>query len=477
MIVAVVGTGYVGLITGLCLADAGFRVHGIDRNEVLCSRLNSGIATIHEAGLEPLLKRVLRREFASFTSDLSVISEADMVFVAVGTPTDERTGEADLSALRGVVVEMAPFLKSGVTVVVKSTVPVGTNRAVAGILREARPDLDFSVASNPEFLREGSAIQDFNHADRIVCGVSDEAARRKFTALYAHWVARGTTLAFTSPENAELSKYAANAFLAMKVTFINEMADLCEAAGGDVEHVAALMGMDARIGRSFLQAGPGYGGSCFPKDTNALVSSAAKLGVDASLVRATVAANESRKRRMAERVIAALGGVADKRIAVLGIAFKAGTDDVRDSVSLELLPRLQEAGASIRAHDPKAMSAAAKLLPDVSWHESALEAAVGCDAVLLLTDWPDYALIPPVALAKTMRGKHLFDFRNLFSAAEVSAAGLLHVSIGRGADVGGGPLEIESAPQQQEGAAIHLLGRPVREFAPQALEAAPSVVG
>ena len=329
---------------------------------------------------------------------------------------------------------MAPLLNDGVTIVIKSTVPVGTSAAVASMMSLLRPDLDFAVASNPEFLREGSAVEDFMNADRIVCGVRDEPTRQKFERLYRNLVQRGSRLAFTTPENAELCKYASNAFLAMKITFINEIADICEAADADVDHVAALMGMDRRIGNGFLKAGPGFGGSCFPKDARALLATATRLGAEASLVRATISANDRRKMRLAEEILGVFDGAkADVKIAVLGVTFKAGTDDVRDAPSLEIIPHLQAAGVEIHAHDPKGMANAATHLPGVTWHASAQAAVRGADAVVILTEWPEYAALPLPEIADAMKGNRLFDLRNMLSPAAAEAAGLVYRGIGRAA--------------------------------------------
>jgi len=436
MIITVIGTGYVGLVTGACLAELGFDVNCIDKNPAIVERLNAGQATIHEDGLEAILGRARRNGTIRFHSEYAeAIAAADMIFLAVGTPTRPGSDEADLSYLDAALAELAPHLHEGQTVVVKSTVPVGTNDRLQAMLDARRPGLDVSLASNPEFLREGSAVKDFFGADRIVAGVRDERSRAHFIALYRPLVEQGAPLVFTTPANAELAKYASNAFLALKIAYINEIADFCEVTGADVEHVSTLMGMDSRIGAAFLKAGPGYGGSCFPKDTLALLASARRHGVAARLVETTVAANDERKERLVERVLASLGAeVMGKRVAVLGIAFKANTDDVRQSTALSMIPMLQAAGVTVHAHDPLGRKNAERELTDVTWFDDALAALRDVDAAVILTDWPEYAALRPEEIALALAGAPLHDLRNLLTAETGRRASPAYRGIGRGAE-------------------------------------------
>jgi len=345
--------------------------------------------------------------------------------------------------------ELAPRLTGNSTLVLKSTVPVGTNEAIAGLMKTLRPDITVPVASNPEFLREGSAVSDFLKADRIVVGVNDDISRERMIAAYAPWQNKGTRLVITTPQNAELSKYAANAFLAAKITFINEIADVCEAVGGDVEDVASMIGMDHRIGPDFLRAGPGYGGSCFPKDTLALAATARKAGRPSSLVEATIQANASRKAALAEYIIGSLVTVERApRVAVFGITFKAGTDDVRDAPGLEIVHRLQRAGAEISIHDPVGHENGSRQITGASWHDEPLDAAADADAVVVMTEWPQFREIDLQVLADRMAGDRLFDLRNLFDAGAARAAGLTYYGVGRGA--AGGPLQELTLPFEGE---------------------------
>ena len=341
------------------------------------------------------------------------------------------------------MADLAPHLTSSSVVVVKCTVPVGTNRQVRERLAELRPDLDISVASNPEFLREGSAVRDFFEADRIVCGVSDSRARDALQKAYGGLIRKPTQLVFTTPESAELSKYAANAFLAMKVSFINEIADLCERSGADVGHVSQIIGMDHRIAAEFLQAGPGYGGSCFPKDTRALAMAAETLGAPVRLVETAIDINARRKSLLASRIMKAIAnGGSVKTVAVLGIAFKANTDDVRDAPSLEMIPLLQAAGCRVHAHDPACREKAASRLPGVEWFDDPIAAAEGAHATVILTDWDDYRVLDLDMLSHAMVGRHLFDFRNFIDEADAKAAGLILHGVGRGHSEASVPLEI-----------------------------------
>lgn len=432
MKVALIGTGYVGLVTGVCLADVGHDVTCIDRDPAIVDSLGRGIPTIHEAGLKELLARDIAAGAIGFSSDIAAISDAGIVMLAVGTPTDPQSGETDLSAIMAALRAIAPHLRDDAVIAVKSTVPVGTNRRLAEEMGRLRPHFGGSVVSNPEFLREGTAIADFFGADRIVCGVRNENARRRMAELYRPLAARGVRLVFTTPENAELAKYASNAFLATKLAFVNEMADLCEASGANVADVAALMGMDQRIGSAFLNAGPGFGGSCFPKDIASLRTSAAQRGVSLRLVDATIAANAARKQSMADRVLAELAGPGPRRVAVLGISFKAGTDDVRESPALDVIGRLLEAGIEVHAHDPQARRAGAPELAGVRWFDRPIDATRGAAATVVMTEWPQYKAMSLAELAASMSGKLLFDMRNILSPSAARSAGLDYRCIGGG---------------------------------------------
>jgi UDPglucose 6-dehydrogenase len=452
MRIAMIGTGYVGLVTGVCLSEFGFEVTCVEQDGGKVAALKRGEPPIYEPGLDALMSRNTQR--LAFTTDLpAAVAEADVVFIAVGTP--ERRGgdgEADLSYVHGAARQIARAIRPGTTVAIKSTVVVGTARAVRATMEAEAPGLDFSIASNPEFLREGSAIEDFMRPDRVVVGVEDGRGEEALRRLYRPLNLRETPLVVTGLEDAELIKYAANAFLAMKITFINEVADLCEKSGGNVQEVARSIGMDNRIGSKFLHPGPGYGGSCFPKDTRALASVASRLGARLSLVEAAVQANETRVRGLAGRVIAAAGGsVAGRVVAVLGVAFKPNTDDVREAASLTLVPALQAAGATVRAHDPQAMAAAAPLLPGVTWCADAYQAADGADILVVLTEWNEYRGLALSRVAMAMRGRLIVDLRNVFRLDEVADTGFRYVSVGRPV-VGGQtpPLVADSAEKHAE---------------------------
>ncbi|MEZ5839962.1 MAG: UDP-glucose/GDP-mannose dehydrogenase family protein [Hyphomicrobiales bacterium] len=435
MRIAMIGTGYVGLVSGACFSEFGFETTCVDVDSAKIEGLKRGEIPIYEPGLDALVERNAAEGRLKFTTELkSAVAEADAVFIAVGTPSRRGDGEADLAYVFAAAEQIAEAARNGVVVVIKSTVVVGTNRRVKEAIQKARPDLDFSMASNPEFLREGSAIEDFMRPNRVVVGVEDERAREVMRRLYRPLYLRETPMVVTSLENAELIKYASNAFLAMKVTFINEVADLCEAVGGNVQEVAAALGLDQRIGSKFLHAGPGFGGSCFPKDTRAFAATGQNHGAPQQLVEAVIAVNEARKERMADRIIAALGGAgaaAGKTVGVLGLAFKPNTDDVREAPSLAIVPRLQAAGITVRAHDPEAMEQARPLLADVVWCDSALAAAEGADAVVVLTEWNAYRGIDPNRLAAAMRGRELIDLRNVFRVEDLAGSGLRLTSIGR----------------------------------------------
>lgn len=433
MRITMIGTGYVGLVSGVCFSEFGFNVTCVDVDKTKVDRLKAGEVPIYEPGLDDLLQRNTASGRLSFTTDLkSAVENSDVVFIAVGTPSRRGDGEADLSYVYQAARDIARHLPHGGLVVTKSTVVVGTNQAVKDIIAEERPDLDFSVASNPEFLREGSAIEDFMRPDRVVVGVHDERGEDLMRRLYRPLYLRETPVVVTSLENAELIKYAANAFLALKITFINEVADLCEKVGGNVQDVARAIGMDGRIGSKFLHAGPGFGGSCFPKDTRAFASTAQKYEAPVSLIEQVITVNEDRKRKMAERILASLGdNPAGKTVAVLGIAFKPNTDDVREAPSLTIIPILQEHGVTVRAHDPEAMDAARDLVSDVQWCDDPYEAADGAHCLAVLTEWNTYRALDLNHIGNSMTQKVMVDLRNIYDPVEMANADFTYVSIGR----------------------------------------------
>ncbi|GBQ86196.1 UDP-glucose dehydrogenase family protein [Asaia krungthepensis] len=440
MRIAMIGGGYVGLVSGACFAEFGTDVVIVEADHDKLAALRAGSIPIYEPGLDKIVSANTAAGRLAFTDDLAgVIDSVDAVFIAVGTPTRRGDGHADLTYVYEATRQIARHASKGLLVVTKSTVPVGTGREVARILREERPELAFSVASNPEFLREGNAIGDFMRPDRVIIGIDDSApdqgahASALMRQLYRPLYLIETPIVMTGLETAELTKYAANAFLAMKVTFINEMADLCEAVGGNIHDVARGMGLDQRIGRKFLHAGPGYGGSCFPKDTRALTAIARDAGAPSRLVEATVAINEDRKSAMAERVIALCDGtVRGKTIAILGLTFKPDTDDMREASSLPLIHRLIGEGAHIKAFDPEGMRAARPLLPEaVIYASSAQEAATEADALVVLTEWNEFRAIAPAKLKAAMRGTAIADFRNIWDPAALRDAGFTYRSIGR----------------------------------------------
>ncbi|TCZ65403.1 UDP-glucose dehydrogenase family protein [Roseicella aquatilis] len=438
MRIAMVGAGYVGLVSGACFAEFGVDVCILDTDATKIEALRAGRIPIYEPGLDALVQENARDGRLRFTTDLAeAVEGADAVFLAVGTPSRRGDGHADLSFVFAAAEQVARAARGPLVLVTKSTVPVGTGRRVQEIVRAARPDLSIEVASNPEFLREGSAIGDFMRPDRVVIGTMEgEGGERAMTVLrrlYRPLNLIEVPILATRIETAELIKYAANAFLATKITFINEIADLCERVGADVHDVARGMGLDGRIGRKFLHAGPGFGGSCFPKDTLALARTAQDAGAPVRLVETTIAVNEARKASMAERVIAACGGsVAGKTIAVLGLTFKPETDDMRDAASLVVVPRLAEAGAQIRAFDPAGMGHAKPMLPgSVQYATSALDAATGADALVLLTEWNEFRALSPQRLRQAMRGHVLLDLRNVYDPEAMRAAGFHYASIGR----------------------------------------------
>ena len=434
MKITMIGGGYVGLVSGACFADLGVEVCVVESDADKLALLNAGRMPIYEPGLERLVTENVAAGRLRFTSDLAEgVAGVEAVFIAVGTPTRRGDGHADVSYVNAAAEQVARALTGYAVIVTKSTVPVGTGRRIAEIMRLARPDLEFDVASNPEFLREGSAIGDFMRPDRVVIGCESDRAREILRRLYRPLSLIEAPILFTGIETAELTKYAANSFLAMKVTFINEMADLCEKVGADVHDVARGIGMDGRIGRKFLHPGPGYGGSCFPKDTLALVRIAQDWGAPSRLVEATVAVNDARKAGMAARVIAACGGsVRGKTIAVLGLTFKPETDDMRDAPSIPIVSRLVEEGAKLQAFDPEGAAAARPLLPaGVLYGTDALQTVEGADALVVVTEWNEFRAISPQRLVELMRGRVVVDLRNVFDPAAMLAAGLDYSSIGR----------------------------------------------
>ncbi len=432
MKLAMIGTGYVGLVSGVCFAEFGFHVTCVDKNPSIIERLTAGKVTIFEPGLDELMARNIRDGRLEFSTDLATsVADADVILIAVGTPSRRGDGEADLQYIEAAADEIAAAMKPGAVVVIKSTVVVGTNARIRDRIAAARPGVQFSMVSNPEFLREGSAIEDFMRPDRVVVGVDDERGKAAMQRLYRPLYLRETPMVVTSLENAEIIKYAANAFLAMKVTFINQVADLCEKTGGNVQEVARAIGMDNRISSKFLHAGPGFGGSCFPKDTRAFAATGKKYDAPQSLIEEVIAVNEARKQSMAERIVAAAHESGTKIVAVLGIAFKPNTDDIRESPSLDIVTAIQKAGISVRAHDPEAMEAAKSVLPDVTWCGSAYEAAQGAGVVALLTEWNAYRALDLKRLASVMEGKVLMDLRNVYKADDVVGTGLDYRSVGR----------------------------------------------
>ena len=433
MRIAMIGTGYVGLVSGVCFSDFGHDVTCVDKVAAKIDMLKAGQVPIYEPGLDALMSKNVGDGRLSFTTDLAqAVKDADAVFIAVGTPTRRGDGHADLSYVYAAAEEIARALDHYAVVVVKSTVPVGTNREVERIIRAARPDLEFDVASNPEFLREGAAIEDFMRPDRVVVGAESERAREVMRALYRPLSLRETPMVFTTLESAELIKYAANAFLATKITFINEMADLCEKVGGNVQDVAKGMGLDGRIGGKFLHAGPGYGGSCFPKDTLALTRTGQQHNAPIRIVETVVAVNDARKRAMAQKIVDAMGGsLANRKIAVLGVTFKPDTDDMRDAPSLTIVPALIGGGASVTVCDPQGRHEGGALLPGVAWADDPYEAASGADAVVIITEWNMFRALDMRRLRDGMAGSVMVDLRNIYRPAEAKAAGFDYISVGR----------------------------------------------
>jgi UDPglucose 6-dehydrogenase len=433
MRIVMVGTGYVGLVTGACFSEFGVDVTCVDKDAAKIDRLNNGGMPIFEPGLDKLVETNVKAGRLHFTTDLGkAVPGADAVFIAVGTPSRRGDGHADLSYVYAAAEEIGRALTGYAVVVTKSTVPVGTGREVARRIRSVRPDAQFDVASNPEFLREGAAIGDFMRPDRVVIGTESERAREVMRQLYRPLYLIETPIVFTSLETSELIKYAANTFLAAKITFINEIADLCEKVGADVHDVAKGIGLDGRIGKKFLHPGPGYGGSCFPKDTLALVKTAQDHGAPLRIIETVVDINDKRKKAMAARVIAACGGsVAGKTVAVLGLTFKPNTDDMRDSPSLDILPALTQAGAKIVAYDPEGMREAAHMLPGIAMAADAYAAMDGADCAVIITEWNEFRALQLDRVKKLLKKPVIVDLRNCYSPADMKAAGFDYTSIGR----------------------------------------------
>ena len=434
MNVVMIGAGYVGLVSGACFAEFGANVTCVDVAQDKIDKLNAGGIPIYEPGLDDLVKRNADAGRLKFSTELGPnVSEADLVFIAVGTPTRRGDGHADLSYVYAAAKEIASHLNGYTVIVDKSTVPVGTARQVKRIIEETNPDADFDVASNPEFLREGAAIGDFMRPDRVVLGVESDRAKALLSELYRPINLIEAPIMFTELESAELIKYASNAFLATKISFINEISQLCEAVGADVQAVAKGMGMDGRIGRKFLHAGPGYGGSCFPKDTLALIRIAQEHGVSSRIVETVVEVNAAQKARMVQKIRAAIGGSeAGKTIAVLGLTFKPETDDMRDSPALAILPALADKGATVRAHDPQDVEEAKPLLPDsITYVDDIYETLEDADAVVLMTEWNAYRGLDMDEVKKRMKGNAFIDLRNVYEPEAMKEAGFEYVCVGR----------------------------------------------
>jgi len=433
MKICMIGAGYVGLVSAVCFSEFGWTVTCVDKEASRVDSLKRGEIPIYEPGLDDLMVRNVAAKRLYFTQDLAAAAgDADLIFLAVGTPMRRGDGHADLSYVFAAVEEIAPYLTGFTVITTKSTVPVGTSREIERRLRALRPDADFAVCSNPEFLREGSAIQDFTHPDRVLVGCDNVRARQVMERLYKPLALRNAPLMFVNRESAELAKYAANAFLAMKISFINEVADLCEEVGANVQEVASAIGKDRRIGDKFLHPGPGYGGSCFPKDVSALARTAREHRAPLSLIEQVGRVNDERKIAMAGRIERAAGGsVRDKTVAVLGVTFKPNTDDMRDASSLVILPMLIEKGARVQVYDPQGRKHGGPLLEGVVWCEDALSAAAGADVTVVLTEWNEFRALNLQALKSAMRGNALVDLRNIFQPQDAIEAGFVYSSIGR----------------------------------------------
>jgi UDPglucose 6-dehydrogenase len=433
MRIAMVGAGYVGLVSGACIADFGHQVTCIDKDSIKISALNAGEIPIYEPGLDEIVRSNVRQGRLSFATDLSeILDEADAVFIAVGTPSRRGDGHADLSYVYAATREIALALTRFTVVITKSTVPVGTGDEIERIIRELRPEIDFAVVSNPEFLREGAAIHDFKHPDRIVVGTDDERARAILAEIYRPLYLNRAPIVFTGRRTAELIKYAANAFLATKVTFINEIADLCERVGADVQEVARGIGLDNRIGSKFLHPGPGFGGSCFPKDLRALIKTAHDYDVPMRILEAVETVNDTRKRAMARKVSSVFGGVLrGKTIAILGLTFKPNTDDVREAPSVALITALQDMGARVRAYDPVGMEQAKQILADVTYCQGPYDCVEEADAVAIITEWEQFRALDLERLRDLMACPVMVDLRNVYRPEDVKKYGFAYTSVGR----------------------------------------------
>ncbi len=433
MNIAMIGSGYVGLVSGACFADFGHNVICVDADAGKIARLKAGEIPIYEPGLDELVANNVEQKRLSFTTELEAsVKNADAVFIAVGTPSRRGDGHADLSFVYAAAQTIASALEGFTVVVNKSTVPVGTGDEVERIIREVNPDADFAVVSNPEFLREGAAIQDFKRPDRVVIGIEDPRAKEVMEEIYRPLSLNAPPLVFVGRRTSELTKYAANAFLATKITFINEIADLCEKVGADVQEVARGIGLDKRIGGKFLHAGPGYGGSCFPKDTLALIKTGQDEGASLRIVETVVAVNDARKRAMARKVINALGGsVRGKKIALLGLAFKPNTDDMRDAPSLAIVASLAGDGAKLHAYDPESMEQARPLMPEVTFHDNAYSALEGAEALAIVTEWDAFRALDLDRVKSLLKQPIIVDLRNVYRPADVRKRGFTYVSVGR----------------------------------------------
>lgn len=435
MEICVIGAGYVGLVTAACLAKIGHKVVCVERDISRVENLLRGVCPIYEPGLPEIIENMQHQRVLRFTADMKdAVQSADAIFIAVGTPSRD-DGSSDISQVLDCASQVAEYAEHGAVIITKSTVPVGTNKVIRRVVQSARPNARLKVASNPEFLREGSAVKDFDEPDRIVIGFSEKSAGEVLKKIYKPLTDKGFQLVQTSCENAEIIKYASNAFLALKVTFANELSDLCEAAGGNMEDVAHGVGLDGRIGPKFLNAGPGYGGSCFPKDTRAMAYMGRKFRARQTLVETVVERNETRKQQIAQRILLALGAnVKTKSVCVWGIAFKANTDDIRDAPALTIIKHLEDAGVKVRAHDPKAMNAARKALPKTRFFATPQEAARGVDMIVVLTEWAEYKDVAFKPLADVVKGRLIADFRNLLPRNAVTAAGFQLFTVGKGMD-------------------------------------------
>lgn len=433
MKITIIGTGYVGLVSGVCFSDFGHTVTCVDKNVDKIDMLNKGEIPIYEPGLDELVSKNVKEGRLFFATELEeAVKASEAVFIAVGTPEDKETGAANLAYVHAAAAEIAQNLNGYTVIVTKSTVPVGTGDEVEAIIKKTNPDAEFDVVSNPEFLREGAAIDDFKHPDRIVVGAQTARAGDTMRRLYRPFDLNETSLLMVNRRTSELIKYAGNAFLATKITFINEMADLCEHVGADVEEVARGIGLDSRIGPKFLSAGPGYGGSCFPKDTMAVVKTARQVGSPLNIIETVVDINAKRKRSMADKIVSAVGGdIRGKTIAILGLAFKPDTDDMRESPAIDIIESLQAKGAKIRAYDPEAMGEAAKILSDIDYCNDAYDCARGADVLCVVTEWDKFKALDFVHLKDLLKANVFVDLRNVYVPDDVRAYGFEYVSIGR----------------------------------------------